>query len=39
MPQHIVRQYEEELRQIKEKVIRLGGLVEQQIANAIKSLT
>lgn len=36
---HIVRQYEEELRQIKEKVIRLGGLVEQQIANAIKALT
>lgn len=38
MPQHIAKQYEEELRQIKEKVIRLGGLVEQQIANAIKSL-
>ncbi|MBE9503446.1 MAG: phosphate signaling complex protein PhoU [Proteobacteria bacterium] len=39
MPQHIVKQYEEELRQIKEKVIRLGGLVEQQIVNAIKALT
>lgn len=36
---HIVKQYEEELRQIKEKVIRLGGLVEKQISDAVKALT
>ena len=36
---HIVKQYEDELRLIKEKVIRLGGLVEQQIADAVKALT
>lgn len=35
---HIVKQYEEELKQIKEKVIRLGGLVEKQIADAVRSL-
>lgn len=35
---HIVKQFEEELRQIKEQVIRLGGLVEKQIADAIKAL-
>ncbi len=35
---HIVKQYEEELRQIKEKVLRLGGLVEEQIAKSIKAL-
>jgi len=35
---HIVRQFEEELTQIKDKVIRLGGIVESQIADAIKAL-
>jgi len=35
---HIVKQFEEELIEIKEKVIRLGGIVEKQIADAIKSL-
>lgn len=35
---HIVKQYEEELRQIKEKVLRLGGLVEDQITKSIKAL-
>ena len=35
---HIVKQFEEELREIKEKVIRLGGIVEKQIADAIRSL-
>jgi len=35
---HIVKQFEEELNEIKEKVIRLGGLVEKQIAEAISSL-
>ncbi|MDT8317790.1 MAG: phosphate signaling complex protein PhoU [bacterium] len=36
---HIVKQFEEELSRIKEKVIRLGGIVESQIAGAIKALT
>ncbi|MFQ5561722.1 MAG: phosphate signaling complex protein PhoU [Nitrospinota bacterium] len=36
---HIVKQYEEELRQIKEKIIRLGGLVEKQISSAMKAFT
>jgi phosphate transport system protein len=35
---HIVKQYEEELRSIKEKVLRLGGIVEEQIARSIKAL-
>lgn len=35
---HIVRQYEEELRLIKEKVLRLGGLVEEQISRSIMAL-
>lgn len=40
MPEHkhIVKQFEEELNQIKDKVIRLGGIVESQIADAIKAL-
>jgi len=36
---HIVRQYEEELREIKDKVVRLGGLVEKQISEAVRALT
>jgi len=36
---HIVRQYEEELREIKDKVVCLGGLVEQQISEAVRALT
>lgn len=35
---HTIRQYEEELRMIKEKVLRLGGLVEEGIINSIKAL-
>lgn len=35
---HTIKQYEEELRQIKEKVLRLGGIVEEQIARSIKAL-
>lgn len=36
---HIVKQFEEELGRIKDMVIRLGGIVEGQIAGAIKALT
>ena len=35
---HIVKQFEEELNLIKEKVIRLGGIVESQISDAVKAL-
>lgn len=35
---HTIKQYEEELRLIKEKVLRLGGIVEEQIARSIKAL-
>ena len=35
---HTIKQYEEELRLIKEKVLRLGGLVEEGITNSIKAL-
>ena len=39
MPEmHTIKQYEEELRLIKEKVLRLGGIVEEQIARSIKAL-
>ena len=36
---HIVRRFEEELAKIKDMVTRLGGIVESQIAGAIKALT
>ncbi len=35
---HTIKQFEEELRLIKEKVLRLGGIVEEQIARSIKAL-
>jgi len=35
---HTIKQYEEELRLIKEKVLRLGGLVEEGISNSVKAL-
>ncbi len=39
MPLHTDRQYEEELQQLRAKVLEMGGLVEQQIGNAMTSLT
>ena len=38
MPLHTDRHFEEELTNLRELVLRMGGLVEQQIARAISSL-
>jgi len=35
---HISRQYNEELEDIRTKVMEMGGVVEQQLANSIKAL-
>ncbi len=35
---HISRQYNAELEEIRNKVLQMGGLVEQQLANAVKAL-
>ncbi|MDN5848197.1 MAG: phosphate signaling complex protein PhoU [Nitrococcus sp.] len=37
--QHISRQYNEELARILNRVMRMGGLVEQQLADALLALT
>src|SRR5215831_14553868 len=36
--QHTNRQYEEELRSLRAGLLKMGGLVEQQIADAVESL-
>ena len=38
MPLHTDRQYEEELQQLRAKVLEMGGLVEKQIGDAVTSL-
>jgi len=38
MPLHTDRQYEEELQQLRAKVLEMGGLVEKQIGDAMSSL-
>ncbi len=37
-PQHTNRQYEEELRGLRADLLKMGGLVERQIADAVESL-
>lgn len=37
-PQHTNRQYEEELRGLRASLLKMGGLVERQIAEAVESL-
>jgi phosphate transport system protein len=37
-PQHTNRQYEEDLRELRAALIKMGGLVERQIADAVDSL-
>ncbi len=39
MASHTDRQYEEELGQLRQRLLEMGGLVEKQIANAVRALT
>ncbi|MBR0664805.1 phosphate signaling complex protein PhoU [Roseomonas hellenica] len=39
MPEHIVRSYEEDLKRLRDMVARMGGLAEQQVADATTALT
>jgi phosphate transport system protein len=39
MTEHTSRQYEQELRDLKEKILLIGGRVEEMIASAMTSLT
>ena len=36
--QHISKQFDDELENVRAKVLAMGGLVEQQLNNALKSL-
>ncbi len=38
LPQHTNRQYEEELRGLRVRLLKMGGMVERQIADAVASL-
>ena len=38
LPQHTNRQYEEELRALRVQLLKMGGMVERQIADAVDSL-
>lgn len=38
MPEHIDKQYEQELKQLKEEILKMGGLVEEMIACAMQAL-
>ena len=39
MPQHISRQFDNDLENIRTRVLGMGGLVEQQLATALRALT
>lgn len=38
LPQHISKQYDNELEHIRERVLNMGGRVEQQLSDALKGL-
>ena len=38
MAEHTVRSYEEELRRLRDMIVRMGGLAEQQVADATSAL-
>src|SRR5437879_4287895 len=39
MPEHISKQFDAELEAVRTRVLQMGGLVEEQIVNAIEGLT
>lgn len=39
MPEHTLKQFDTELEEIRSRVLQMGGLVEQQIMQAIEALT
>jgi phosphate transport system protein len=39
LPEHIVKSYEQELRQLRNMLLEMGGLLESQLAAAITSVT
>lgn len=39
VPQHISKQYDNELENIRSQVLSMGGMVEKQLSNALKALT
>jgi len=38
MPEHTVRSYEEDLKRLRDMIVRMGGLAERQVAEAAQSL-
>ena len=38
MPAHTVRSYEEELKRLRDMIVRMGGLAERQVADATEAL-
>ena len=38
MPEHTVKRYDQELNQMTDTILRMGGMVEQQLAKAITAL-
>jgi phosphate transport system protein len=39
MPQHTVRSFDEQLKQLKHMIVQMGGLAEEELENAISALT
>ncbi|MBX9701009.1 MAG: phosphate signaling complex protein PhoU, partial [Acetobacteraceae bacterium] len=38
MPEHTVRSYEEDLRRLRDMIVRMGGLAERQVAESVEAL-
>ena len=39
MPEHTSKQFDQELEAVRARVLQMGGLVEEQIINAIEALS